>query len=133
MPELFSQADLENWLQYEEGGIDAGQHAVVERVVRGWVLSATEWAEIPDPLPEIVASWALELGGVAFENPTDQSSEMTVNVQSAWRDRKSQILAELKLWARNNDTLTRPGPRPRGRFPAALPYPDGSYPWGLRP
>lgn len=129
---LFTAEQLTSWLQYEET-IAAATHEVIEKVVTGWVLAATGWSEIPDPLPGQVFSWSLELGGIAYENPTDQQYDSTALVQSSWRDRRTQILAELTLWAKANGTTGHAPTLPRGRFPAAAPYPDPYRPYGMRP
>lgn len=133
---LFTKAELEAWLSYDADAISETEHGVVEKVVRGWVLSATGWTEVPATtaeVPEQVAAWALELGGIAYENPTDQQYDSTNLVQASWRDRKSQILAELALWAASTGTTVQARSRPRGSFPKACPYPDPAHPWGMRP
>lgn len=126
---LFTKDDLEHWLRYD---VDDAGYTIVEKVVTGWVFQATEWTAVPDPLPPQVFSWALELGGIGYENPTSQSDDQTDLVRSAWRDRRSQILAEIRTWARSNGSAASGSPAPRGRFPGALPYPDPIYPYGLR-
>ena len=104
-------------------------------VVAGWILGATGWASVPaeDAIPAPLKAWALELGGIAYENPTSQTDDQTDLVRSAWRDRRSQILAEIRAWAQSNGTVAGSTPAPRGSFPKPLPYPDPTYPFGMRP
>lgn len=126
---LFTLDDLEHWLRYD---VDVTGHAIVEKVVTGWIFDATGWTASPDPLPPQVFSWALELGGIAYENPTSQSDDQTDLVRSAWRDRRSQILAEIRTWSQANGTAVGAIPLPRGSFPTSCPFPDPAYPYGLR-
>jgi hypothetical protein len=126
---LFSKDDLEHWLRYD---VEEAGYTIVEKVVTGWVFQATGWTAVPDPLPSPVFSWALELGGIGYENPTSQADDQTDLVRSSWRDRRSQILAELRAWAQSNGTAAGAIPLPRGSFPRPCSFPDPAYPYGLR-
>lgn len=124
---MYSKAELQAWLQYD---VEAATYEIGHRVVSGWLMDAAQWTAVPDPLPDQVFAWALELGGIAYENPTSQQDDQTDAVRTSWRDRKGQILAEVRAFATANPTS---GPAmPRGRFPGAAPYPDPVYPFGLR-
>lgn len=134
MADLYTRAQLADWLHYAgEDAITSTEFDVNQRIVRGWILQATQWLVIPDEVTDALFAWALELGGIAFENPTSQTDDQTDLVRSAWRDRRSQIMAEVRAWAVSNGaTVVGTTPRPRGRFPGAAPYPDPIYPYGLR-
>lgn len=129
---LFTRKELANWLHY--GGEDAiavDEYDVAHKVVNGWILTATDWDTIPEEKVDRLFAWALELGGIAFENPTSQTDDQTDLVRSSWRDRRSQIMNEIRAWAKANGA-TASGGFPRGSFPKPLPYPDPAYPYGLR-
>lgn len=133
MADLFTRAQLAHWLHYDGAdAISEEEFTVTHLVVRGWILQATQWATIPETVTEALFSWAIELGGIAFENPTSQTDDQTDLVRSAWRDRRTQLMAEIRTWAVANGATVTGGPLPRGRFPSALPYPDPIYPYGLR-
>ncbi|MBD3781696.1 MAG: hypothetical protein IE926_01890 [Micrococcales bacterium] len=128
---LFDETKLGDWLGYE---VNESQAKAVLEVVEGWICGATGWLDIPAEPAKPLRAWALELGGIAYENPTSQTDDQTDLVRSSWRDRRTQILAEVRVWAQSNGSAAGGGPpSPTGRFPAACPYPDPSYPYGLRP
>lgn len=103
---------------------DAAQSA---EVAHGWLAEATGVDDWPDSTgaPRVVKSWMWELTGIAYENPTSMESDRAGEVQSGWRDRRSQILAQARTWAAaNGHSLTRTSPVSRGSFPVAVPWPD---------
>ncbi|QIM19880.1 hypothetical protein G7075_00010 [Phycicoccus sp. HDW14] len=136
MTVLFDAAKLGSWLGYSTGDVDDDQCAAVLEVVEGWILGATGWNDIPAEPAKPLRAWALELGGIAYENPTSQTDDQTDLVRSSWRDRRSQILAEIRTWSQSNGSAVGGQLSPRGSFPPARPYPDPAdrrYPFGLRP
>lgn len=119
---LFSPNELTDWLQYD---VQPGPAAQVERVVAGWLSEATGLDAFPDPLPPALYAWAIELAGIAYENPTSMTDDQAGETRSAWADRKRQILLSAAAWGQRNAT---PGagstPSPLGRFPAAPGWPE---------
>lgn len=123
---LFTPPQLSAWLQYP---VETAAAEIVERVVAGWLLEATGLASLPSPPPELF-SWALELGGIAYENPTSMSTDQAADVTQSWGDRRSQILRSAAKWAQR--VLPEQAPSstvgPRGSFPAARSWPDPAGP-----
>lgn len=113
---LFSVYDLNDYLR-QDVNVDAWQ--VVERVVHGWLKGATGLTQWPDPLPDDVFSWALELAAIAYENPVPTlSTESVGGVTQQWqRARKAEILAA---------AAAAYGTRGRasGSFPDLVAWPD---------
>ena len=68
---LFEPQDLSNWL----GKTVADEKATsIEKVVWGWLKPQLGATERPDPVPDEVFSWAIELAAIAYENPTGLSA-----------------------------------------------------------
>lgn len=129
---LFTPDDLRTGLRYEVGDdFDEAGAVHAERVVAGWLLDATGLTEFPDPLPEQLWAWAVELGGIYYENPTSLETDASGEVTSGWgMDRRSQVLDSARAWARRTYGPLQGGtPRPRGTFPPARPWPDSYPPW----
>lgn len=128
---IFEPAQLRTWLRYDEAEVfDEATAALVEQVVTGWLLA--EIGTLPDPAPtqgHPLFGWALELGGIAYENPTAMTDDQAGETRSAWADRRLQILAAARRWAEANGTTGTARPLPRGSFPRAKPWPDA---WGCR-
>jgi len=56
--------------------VDTETATRVRRYASGWLLSATRltpWP--PNPVPDDIWAWGIELAGIAFRNPTGYSSE----------------------------------------------------------
>lgn len=121
---LFTAAQLENWLHYAAGTISADELTATETVVTGWLLDAAELEDLPSPLNSRWQAWALELGGIAFENPTSMTNDTTLDQQTSWyARRREEILERVKKWSQTQDGASG-SPRPRGCFPAAQPWPE---------
>lgn len=74
MADLFDLDDLPSWLQV--ASVDTETATRVRRYASGWLANATRltpWP--PDPVPDDIWAWAIELAGIAFRNPTGVSSE----------------------------------------------------------
>lgn len=127
---LFQPTQLKTWLRYEsDDDFDTGAATLAETVVAGWLTDATELtvtdleAAATGDAPQVF-SWALELGGIAYENPTSMQDDQSGAARTTWRDRRSQILASAKDWAENAASSTSTGGLPRGCFPKAKAWPD---------
>lgn len=93
MADLFGLGDLPSWLQVPE--VDAETATRVRRAVNGWLQDATGLAEWPDPVPDRLWAWAIELAGIAYRNPTADNAETigAVSTQFGDRARRAEILA----------------------------------------
>lgn len=122
----FTPAQLKTWLRYaSEDDFDAAAAELAEQVVAGWLADATETViDSMNPPPQMFA-WALELGGIAYENPTSMSDDAAGETSTSWMDRRSQILAAARRWAAKQPS-TAAGVLPRGCFPPAQPWPDAA-------
>jgi hypothetical protein len=118
---LFTPAELREWLQYEEINNDSA--VMVERVVAGWLLSATGREDLDSSNDARVFAWAVELGGIAYENPTSMTDDSSGSTSSSWADRRAQILAQAREWALQQAPAAS-GQLPRWSFPQAQPWPD---------
>jgi hypothetical protein len=79
---------------------------------------------VADPGGRLFA-WALELGGIAVENPTSLTQEQSQEVSTAWSvARRREILASVRSWAARQSGRSGGAPRPRGSFPAVQGWPD---------
>lgn len=124
MAPLFDESELSDWLQYD---VSQPAAAIAEKVVAGWLTDATELDEWPDPVPSRLFAWALELGGIAHENPGGLDEETSADATSKWGRRRAEILAAAKAWA--GGSPVSPGPEARGCFPDAQPWPDAAGRW----
>lgn len=73
MADLFALDDLPSWLQVPS--VDTETATRVRRYASGWLQNATRvtpWP--PDPVPDDIWAWAIELAGIAFRNPTGATS-----------------------------------------------------------
>lgn len=127
---IFDPEQLRTWLRYDEADVfDADTAKLVEQVVTGWLTA--EIGSLPEPAPtegHPLFGWALELGGIAYENPTSMTSDAAGETNSSWADRRLQVLAAARRWAEANGS-TGSSPLPRGSFPKAKAWPDA---WGCR-
>lgn len=95
MPDIFDLADLPSWLQIPQ--VDTETAIRVRRYANGWLMSATGLASWPDPIPDDLWAWAIELAGIAYRNPTANTNE-SISDYSYSQDssRRAEILAEAK-------------------------------------
>ena len=126
---IFTPAQLRTWLRYDEDEVfDEDTATLVEQVVTGWLTA--EIGALPESAPtqgHPLFGWALELGGIAYENPTAMTSDAAGETNSSWADRRLQILAAARRWAETNGTTGSTTPLPRGSFPKARAWPEA---WG---
>lgn len=94
--DLFDLGDLPKWLQVPQ--VDTEAAALYRRAVNGWLKNATGLSGWPDPVPDDLWGWAIELAAMVSENPTLLNAE-TVGATSATfgdRARRAQILDEAR-------------------------------------
>lgn len=95
MSDLFDLVDLPSWLQVPQ--VDEQTAIRVRRYADGWLMAATGLTSWPDPVPNNLWAWAIELAGIAFRNPAGATSESIDDYQvSHDRARRAEILAEAK-------------------------------------
>lgn len=116
---LFTADDL-NALP-EISGVTEAEATAVERVVWGWLKPVLKVTERPDPVSDELFSWALELGGIYWNNPTDLDSKKTGPFEEKYGERAAEIL---HVAATGGATPAGTALRPVGSFPAARAYPD---------
>jgi hypothetical protein len=93
--DIFDLADLPSWLQVP--AVDTETATRVRRYANGWLMSATGLSSWPDPIPDDLWAWAIELAGIAYRNPTALNSEtVTDYTYSQDRAAKEAILAAAK-------------------------------------
>jgi len=94
--DLFDLGDLPPWLQVP--AIDSETATRVRRFASGWLLSATRLASWPNPVPDDLWAWAIELAGIAYRNPTAATSEGIDDYNIAYdRARRAEILAAARV------------------------------------
>jgi hypothetical protein len=93
--DIFELNDLPSWLQVPT--VDTETATRVRRYANGWLMSATGLSSWPDPIPDDLWAWAIELAGIAYRNPTALSQETTGSYSfSQDRAAKEAILAAAK-------------------------------------
>lgn len=115
---LVNTVDLSRFLQR---GLDVDSAVVAVRVAEGWLRSATRLTAWPDPVPEDLWSWALELAAMAYDNPTGVGSRTTGGEADAGLlDRRADILRSAAL---RYGSGVDGGVGPVFSFPAPVPWP----------
>lgn len=87
MADLFDLVDLPSWLQVPE--VDTETATRVRRYVNGWLQDATGMDTWPNPVPDKLWAWAIELAGIVHENPTANWSQ-TIDDFTSVHDRGAQ-------------------------------------------
>lgn len=92
MADLFDLADLPSWLKIPE--VDTETATRVRRAANGWLQEATGLTEWPDPVPDVLWAWGLELAAIAMRNPDGaQTADYDDYTYTADRERRTEILA----------------------------------------
>ncbi|BEL07833.1 hypothetical protein Q0Z83_060240 [Actinoplanes sichuanensis] len=117
MADLFELTDLASYLQRADLDVETAVRA--RRIASGKLRSATRLAAWPDPVPDDLWTWAVELAGLAYNNPELLATETTGAVSSTWeRGRQAEILAAAR------ETYGGPGGIPAGGPLFSFPEPD---------
>lgn len=119
---LFGAAELTHWLHYD---VDEASCDQAELVVTGWIADALGADVVPDAEQgSPIYGWAIELGGIAYENPTSMVQETSGAESTSWSIvRRREILASVRAWGVRTTSTPRAG-LARGSFPAAESWPD---------
>jgi hypothetical protein len=93
MAELFELEDLAGLLR-EGDEFDEAAATVARRVVSGWLRNSTQLTTWPDPVPDDLYGWAIELTAMFYGNPTALASEAIDDYRATMdRARRADILA----------------------------------------
>lgn len=120
MADLITNADLAGRLKKTVEAIDTDAGDSACRHASGWLRSATGLTTWPDPVPDDLWGWALELAVMVYQNPELLEEQAVGGTTSRWgilRLRVEQIL-EAAHKAYNA------GSQPKGSFPDAATWPD---------
>jgi hypothetical protein len=96
-PDLFDLPDLASILQVPS--VDTETATRCRRQASGWLMGATGVGPTgwPNPIPDDVWAWALELAAIAFRNPAGAANESLDDYSvSADRSRRDKILADAR-------------------------------------
>lgn len=121
MPNL-TRRDLRGFLpQYD---LPDEQVDLIILLVRGWLLEATDLAELPDPLGEVLWAGALELAALLASNPESLAQKTIGPTSRSWpmSPRRDQIIAGIRAKYR------RARMAPQGAYPPAPSYPESALP-----
>ncbi len=89
------------------------------RVAAGWLRDATKLTAWPDPVPDDLWAWALELAAIAYDNPTGRATQTDRDNAVGWMlGRRAEILAAA---SRRYATSAS---QPLYSFPPAVAYPQ---------
>ncbi|TFV83155.1 hypothetical protein [Blastococcus sp. CT_GayMR16] len=122
MPDpVIAPADLANWLQYP---VKEASAVLAEQVAVGWLKDAMGVLELPAaPKGTPLYSWALELSGIAYENPLSLAAGSLGDEASTYdRGRRDRILTSAA-----SASAGRGVGGPLGCFPPPVEYPDPAY------
>lgn len=114
MAGLFQPIELASLLQRQ---VQAGGAYAAEEIAAGWLISATGLSAFPDPLPDDLHVWGLELAALVYNSftPTDGR---TSPVDPVAKDRI------LRAAGRAYGPAGAGTGGPVGSFPDAVCYPD---------
>lgn len=97
--------------------VDAASAFSAIRVAEGWLRGATRLSEWPDPVPDDLWAWAVELAAIAYDNPTGLVSQTIGSESYSWAmARKSEITVAARQRYGASDA-------PVYAFPPAVPWP----------
>ena len=94
MADLFDLGDLPSILQVPE--VDTETATRARRMASGWLKNATKLADWPNPVPDDLWAWAVELAAIAFRNPAAANSESIDDYSVSYGDRvrRAEILKD---------------------------------------
>lgn len=123
MAGLFQIIELASLLQRD---VQAGGAYAAEEVAATWLRSATGLGTFPDPLPDDLHGWGLELAALVYNSftPTDGR---TSPIDTTAKDRI------LSAAGRAYGPGGAGSGGPQGSFPCALPWPDPPVVYGPGP
>jgi hypothetical protein len=117
MAALFQPIELASLLRRQ---VQAGGVVTAQELAATWLRAATGLSTFPDPLPEDLHGWALELGAIAYDS-RELGTAISPLVHQINASRRREILAAA---GRAYGPAGAGSGGPQGSFPAACGYPD---------
>lgn len=91
MADLFALEDLPSYLQVAE--VDTETATRMRRYASGWLMSATGLTSWPDPVPDALWAWGIELAAIVYYNPSGLSAEQLDDYRAQYSaERRTEIL-----------------------------------------
>lgn len=91
MADLFTFGDLASYLKVPQ--VDNETATRARRTASGWLRSATGVSDWPDPVPDDLFGWALELAAMVYTNPEGLASRVIGATTDTWPlGRRREIL-----------------------------------------
>jgi hypothetical protein len=91
MADIFELGELPLWMQDPE--LDHATVTLNRRFANGWLQDATGLTEWPDPIPDRLWAWAIELAAIANRWPDGSSRDAIDDHQATLdRERRAEIL-----------------------------------------
>lgn len=110
MADLFAIEDLPSYLQIPE--VDTETATRLRRLAGGWLMAATGLNSWPDPVPDALWAWGIELAAIAYYNPSGLSSESLDDHNVSYSaERRKEILTAAR------SSYNTGGTSPIGSFP----------------
>jgi hypothetical protein len=114
---LFQPIELASLLRRQ---VQAGGAVTAEELAAAWLRGATGLSTFPDPLPEDLHGWALELGAIAYDS-RELGTTISPLVHQINAARRREILAAA---GRAYGPAGAGSGGPLGSFPDPCAYPD---------
>lgn len=127
MTDLFDLGDLPSWLQVPE--VDTETATRVRRAANGWLQDATGLTTWPDPVPDQLWAWGLELAAIAMENPVGTAAVTVGSTTTQYgytRQRRAEILEAAHAAAVRGDF---PGSRFAQAKSPLFSFPEPDWSW----
>jgi hypothetical protein len=123
--DLVELEDLRKLLRMSVAEFDLDAAGIARRQAGGWLSDATGLTEWPDPVPDRLWSWAIELAAIAYNNPDAALEEQTDDHRVKHdRERRAEILDAARV---AYPSESPPSPASAGPL-WSMPEPDWS--WG---
>jgi hypothetical protein len=120
--DLFDLGDLPSWMRVSE--VDTETATRYRRWVNGWLQDATGLTDWPNPVPDRLWAWAIELAAIVWDNPMANWS-MVIDDASTVYERGAQGRRREILDAARRAYNT--AGKPQGSFP------DPDWHWSVAP
>lgn len=91
--DLFDLDDLRKTMQLAVTQFNVDAATVARRRASGWLMFPTGLSTWPDPVPDDLWTWGIELAAIAYRNPVGVTSESIDDHQVSFdRQRRAEIL-----------------------------------------
>lgn len=119
--QLFTDADLEAHLQQT---LEPATIGTARRMAAGWLSSATGLTAWPNPVPDDLWGWAVELAGLIYDNPARWSNDTTGGTATGYERGARDTILDAARARYGPAASLGSGNAPLGCFPPAQPWPD---------